>query len=426
MNRTAPGSRRRVPGDESRSIVGRPLLVALAVGVALVWLAGPSTAGDVGAQCEASGDCVTEGDGSVFWGLKEGTWSGESVAIGHLEGSTPDGTATWDGGMSTVFVLLSDADQTVDGDWILDGAGTMHLTIPQGEGTVEENLGGDGIFTGTAFDLVMSGAVTSNGTMTVNSGGGTFTTPTGGEPTSISLEVRLTSADCRELVGEWLPPLEELLMGVGWSLVDIDGFFYAYYLGDEPSEELLAEIDRLVRDADAWGAALTDGGAFDGATADDLVERAIAILNDPDLLQCLFDNPLTGDDPAEFMLNFLGTMVGDVALALQSHEFGGPDLYAMSSLLLRLGANSPDSRFAASGSAAVAGIQLQAQRIISANMVSQGEGCEPCLSGDGREVLGAALAGRSLDSLSEYEIEGSTYFVVEVIQALDLEEIALQ
>jgi hypothetical protein len=411
------------PGNavDSRAARVRQRLILAVSLAALLLLTGPSGPNDIESYCNASGDCITEGDDSVFWGLKPGVWSGEAAALGHLEGTAQGVRATWDGGVASIVIIYVEEDQEeVDGDWsFLESGGLMTLTGGEVSGTIDfTSITGDGTFSGTPFDLMMTGATVSSGTIMVNTSAGPMATPFTGPSTPFNVPIELTSADCRELVGEWIPPLEGMAEDAGWSTTDIDGFFYAYFLGDDPSEELLEEIDQLVTDADAWGSALVDIGAFDGGAADDLVDRAIEILNNPDLLRCVYNNPLTGDDPAEFMLNFLATMVADVDAALASQTFRGFDLYEMGVLLHRLGAASPDSRIAAAGEAAFDGIQQQAQRIISENMSGEGDGCAPCLTGERVEALGAALAGQAPGH--SYDIDGTTYTAEEVLTSLEL------
>jgi len=400
------------------------LLIVLGSGACLVILAGPSPAGT--SLCLASGDCVTdEDDGGLLWNLREGLWSGESVAIGHLQGAVEGGSGTWDGGVGTQFVVLVDEEGRADGDWVLDGSGTVRVTGSGMSGIFNQVYTGDGVLMGENPRLIMSGSTQASGTATITQGGETVTVAVSGEPSAFSIELELTSATCFELVGEWLPPLEDMARDAGWSSVDIDGFFYAYYLGDDPDDALLQEIDQLVTDANAWGDALVGAGTYDDGGAQELVERALDIINRlSELEECLYDNPMTGAEPLEFMVQFLATMVSDMAAGLEGHTFGGAALYDMSSLLLRLGAMSPDSRFGATAEAASEGIRQQAQRIMSDNLVAEGEDCSPCMTGDGREVLGGALSGQALGH--SYDVGGTTFTPDEIISSLDIVGMALE
>lgn len=336
--------------------------------------------------------------------LREGLWVGESIASASLDGSAEGASATFDGTIGSQFTLFVDENGFVDGDWILDGTGIVLISGPT-SGHLTQVYTGSGAFTGDHEGLGMSGTVVTDGSANVN--GRTFTIS---QPNPFALSIELDQSDCVLLIGDWIFPLELLAAGGEWSTIDIHGFFYATYVGDEVDDPILKDIEQLWKDQDSWGDEIVDTGFVDPREVFELMARAqqlaVALVDAND---CLYERTWP---PGNYLIIFAAEMAVEMLSALIVRDFDGEALHSMSIALSAIG-----------NAAGVEGdvgeqIQIQAQTIMDANMTSDGDTCDPCLAGDGLDVVLAALSGQNLGH--SYDINGRTYSAERIIQAVEV------
>ncbi|MEN8039939.1 MAG: hypothetical protein ABFR95_00365 [Actinomycetota bacterium] len=338
--------------------------------------------------------------------IRSGEWRGEAIAYGSL--FYPE--VHWLGGIRALFALDVDDLGTVGGWWNIDGEALVYV---DGDVPVlfRQTHTGLGMFSdrgqtdeqAPSSSLVMTGGVGSRGTAETEFG----SIDVGPVQNPFQSDVRILHADCYELVGDWIDPLEMLAGNEGWFLGDLNGLFRASFVGDDPEPALIERIDQLNADTQAWADEMVATGVFDLAATFALLVRAreIAVaLAEADMCE---DGPTP--DPSTYISSFTyGLMLGMV-VTLQSHEMSGSSLFAMVTALGALGN---------SGAQAMVGseIQKQTQRIVGSSASAYGDGCSPCVDPEsGTEVIEAAAAGDRLGQ--EFEIDGEVFTGDQVIDA---------
>jgi hypothetical protein len=340
--------------------------------------------------------------------LREGLWVGESIAWAELGGSAEGATATFDGVITTEFIMFVDENGTVDGDWILDGDAVM-LMMGSVNGDIVFDYTGEGALTGDKEKIDMNGGVDTLARATI---GGRSVTYNGTQ--TFALPIQLTSADCYTLDGDWVFPLDTLAQDAEWTSRNIDGWFYAAYLGDAPDEALVAEINQLWDDQNAWSDTALATGNIDLGEVAVLLTRAQTLANRlAEADECLYEQTVHPDD---FVTLFSITLTQGLLFVTATVELDAVNVHSAAIALNMIGGSGLHESVSRA-------IQTQAQRIIGENMASDGDTCDPCMaSGDTASVVSAALAGFELGHT--FEVGGMTYTPERIVQAVGVYEAA--
>jgi hypothetical protein len=342
--------------------------------------------------------------------LREGLWVGESIANASLSGIVEGTTATFDGLVSTEFTMFVDENSVVDGDWVLDGLGVLLLSGGEVSGSINYDYVGDGALTGDQTAVTMAGTVTSSGVATMGGASFPFSQPSG-----LNLAIEVTGSDCYALDGDWIYPLDQLAEDAEWSQRDIDGYFYAAYMGDQ-YDELLMDIEQLWNDERAWADMATDTGNIHIDDIIGLWTRAQVIAHQlAEADDCILLEAVPGD---EFNTLFTIVLGAGLLSALSFNEVDGTTLFEAT---IAVGVLRPQALESAISDA----IHRQGERILNEFMASDGDTCDPCvLGGDPNELVNVALAGATLGHT--FEIDGHAYTPERISQAVGVFEWATE
>ncbi|MGB8361911.1 MAG: hypothetical protein WCE80_10990, partial [Acidimicrobiia bacterium] len=346
--------------------------------------------------------------------LRPGLWAGESLARASLTGDAQGAEATLVGTVRSPFAFFVEDEpfgpNSVDGDWVLDGHAVMHL-----KGAVKMDAilhySGNGALSGSKSGLTMSGIAGTTGFALIED----MTIPVGSTQ-QFDLPVQFTHGDCNRLVGDWLFPLGELAEEAGWSETDISGYFYAVYMGDEPADgqEFVEALQRIWDRQAAWGAALLETGNVDLAELQQIVLDVYDILvrlDDGAHVECSDKASL---DP--FLSIFGAQLSVSIGDALAAREFDAANLERLVIAIAIV--TLPDfDREAVAGA-----VHDQAQRIVDANLASNGDTCNPCAvpNTDAAEAARAVWANISLGR-TDFTIDGRPYGPAEILEALSID-----
>jgi len=331
--------------------------------------------------------------------LRQGVWIGEALAVVSLEGNVDGTAATYEGNVSADISFEVAQDGTVfssdllSSGWLLTGSATMDF-----EGdvsfTILQQYSGIGSFTGDRSGLTMSGDMTTTGSV---SGA-----PVEPQTATFELQIEILEATCSEVYGDWESPIEQLAVEAGWSRTVVGGIFSAVRFGSENARAVfLAKLEQLSADVDVWAQEMIESTSVDLEAAIGLIERAIA-LYEARTVDC------TDEPTSNYTVPIMRDILQAVFDVLEAGDLTGTDLLKLTGIVAALPSFGSSGLFDA--------IHEQSQRIVETSLTSDGNSCDPCLSGGGsgtEEVRAAALASKLMGKT--FEIGLNTYTADEVI-----------